>query len=58
MKIQGSKLVQGLGFGGIPSEFRLYINPDDIEHGSYVKPQDKTYEIGYIGPRNGELKIH
>jgi len=32
MKIQGSKMVNGLGFGGHMGDFKLFFDPDDMEH--------------------------
>lgn len=55
-KVEGSDKVQGLGFGGMIGEFRLWID-NDIDTKSYLRPKDKTYEIGYIAGKNNTLNL-
>lgn len=56
MKIENSTLVQGIGFGGVIGEFRLWID-NDIDAKSYLRPKDKTYEIGYLAGNNNKLNL-
>lgn len=56
MKIENSNLVQGLGFGGVIGEFRLWVD-NDIDTKSYLRPKDKTYEIGYLAGNNNKLNL-
>lgn len=38
-------------------EFRLWID-NDIETKCYLRPKDKTYEIGYLAASNNTLTMH
>jgi len=55
-KIENSNLVQGIGFGGVIGEFRLWLD-NDIDTKSYLRPKDKTYEIGYLAGTNNKLNL-
>jgi len=47
-RIQGSKYKVGLGFGGDSyKNYRLWLD-EELESGSYVSPDDLTYEKGFL----------
>lgn len=56
LRIENSKYAQGLGFGGVFGEHRLWID-NDIETKSYARPKDNCFEIGYIAGSNENLHI-
>lgn len=47
-KIENSSYAYGLGFGGSTNEFRMCLDGDNIVENSYVNPDDRTYEVGYL----------
>jgi hypothetical protein len=55
-KVENSDKQQGLGFGGGLGEFRLWID-NDMDTKSYLRPKDKTYDIGYLAGRNNTLNL-
>eukprot|EP01017_Pseudomicrothorax_dubius_P048399 TRINITY_DN8797_c0_g1_i3.p1 TRINITY_DN8797_c0_g1~~TRINITY_DN8797_c0_g1_i3.p1 ORF type:complete len:426 (-),score=119.78 TRINITY_DN8797_c0_g1_i3:107-1384(-) len=56
-KLERSKYKQGLGFGGNFERYRLWID-DELESGSYIQPDDETYEVGFLAdPSVEKLKL-
>jgi hypothetical protein len=54
-KIENSKLVCGLGFGGFLGEFKLFFDHENLETDSYLKPDDTTYELGFLADKQTKL---
>eukprot|EP01016_Furgasonia_blochmanni_P045803 TRINITY_DN650_c0_g2_i6.p1 TRINITY_DN650_c0_g2~~TRINITY_DN650_c0_g2_i6.p1 ORF type:complete len:261 (+),score=55.56 TRINITY_DN650_c0_g2_i6:75-857(+) len=58
-RIDNSKFKSGLGFGGNKyfEKYRIWID-DDLEHNSYIGPDDSAYESGFLAePHVTKLKI-